>query len=77
MNISIPTIAVASAALILAPVAHAEPCVSPSGNDCGNPAFDPNDPNNAQFLTAVRTTGISGAAHGLISDLVRSPCPKT
>jgi hypothetical protein len=42
-----------------APTADAEPCVSPSGNDWGNPDFDPNFPNNAQFLAAVRATGIS------------------
>src|ERR1700677_1187687 len=67
MKITIPTIAAVSAALILVPSGHAEPCASPSGNDCGNPYFDPNDPNNAEFLAAVRATGISGAPHGLIS----------
>lgn len=68
-------IAALSAALILAPTGHAEPCASPSGNDCGNPDFDPNYPNNAQFLAAVRATGISGAAHGLISGALNTVCP--
>jgi|SRR5271167_857070 hypothetical protein len=75
MKITIPTIAAVSAALILVPSGHAEPCVSPSGNDCGNPYFDPNVPNNAQFLAAVRATGISGAAHGLISGALNNVCP--
>jgi hypothetical protein len=67
MKITVPTIAAVSAALILTPIGHAEPCASPSANDCGNSYFDPNVPNNAEFLAAVRATGISGAAHGLIS----------
>ncbi len=75
MNITIPIIAAVSAALILAPTGHAEPCAWPTGNDCGNPAFDPNFPNNAQFLAAVRATGISGAAHGLISGALTNVCP--
>jgi Protein of unknown function (DUF732) len=75
MKITIPTIAAVLAAVVLAPVGHAEPCTSPSGNDCGNPYFDPNDPNNAQFLAAVRATGISGAAHGLISGARNTVCP--
>jgi hypothetical protein len=74
MKITIPAIAAVLAALILTPVGHAEPCVSPSGNDCGNPYCDPNDPNNAQFLAAVRATGISGAAHGLISGARNNVC---
>jgi Protein of unknown function (DUF732) len=72
---AIPTIAIVSAAIILAPTGHAEPCVSPSGNDCGNPYFDPNAPNNAQFLAAVRATGISGNYHGLISGALNNVCP--
>jgi len=75
MNITIPVVAAVLAALILTPVGHAEPCASPSGNDCGNPYFDPNVPNNAQFLAAVRATGISGAAHGLISGALNTVCP--
>jgi Protein of unknown function (DUF732) len=74
MKITIPIIAAASAALILAPVGHPEPCVSPSGNDCGNPYFDPNDPNNAQFLAEVRAAGIPGVPHGLISGARNTVC---
>jgi hypothetical protein len=48
------TAAAVIAALILAPVAHADPCDA----DCGNPYFDPN---NAQFLNNVYTSGITGA----------------
>jgi hypothetical protein len=51
------TAAAVIAALILAPVAHVEPCDA----DCGNPYFDPNEPNNAQFLNNVYTSGITGA----------------
>jgi Protein of unknown function (DUF732) len=75
MKITIPAIAAVSAALILAPTGHAEPCVSPSSNDCGNPYFDPNDPNNAQFLAEVRATGISGNFHSLISGARNTVCP--
>jgi hypothetical protein len=74
MKFTTPIIAAVSAALIQVPTGHAEPCVSPSGNDCGKPYFDPNDPNNAQFLAAVRATGISGAAHGLISGARNTVC---
>jgi hypothetical protein len=76
MNITIPAIAVMAAALVLAPTGHAEPCAWSTGNDCGNPDFDPNVPNNAQFLAAVRATGISGAAHGLISGALNGVCPE-
>ena len=68
-------VAAVSAALILAPTSYAEPCASPTSNDCGNPYFDPNYPNNAQFLAAVRATGISGVAHGLISGALNTVCP--
>lgn len=76
MNITIPTIAAVSAALILAPAGYAEPCAWPTGNDCGNPAFDPNYPNNAQFLAAVRATGISQHPHALISGARNTVCPE-
>ena len=36
MNITIPIVAAASAAPILAPAGYAEPCMRPSGNDCGS-----------------------------------------
>jgi hypothetical protein len=75
MKIIIPAIAAVLSALILAPTGHAEPCAWPTGNDCGNPAFDPNDPNNAQFLAAVRATGISDHPHALISGARNTVCP--
>jgi hypothetical protein len=59
------------AAVIVVPEAHAEPC----GSDCGNPYFDPNYPNNAQFLAAVRATGISDHPHALISGALNTVCP--
>jgi hypothetical protein len=70
-KISVLVIAAISAALTLAPIGHAEPC----GADCGNQYFDPNVPNNAQFLAAVRATGISGSPHGLISGALNTVCP--
>jgi Protein of unknown function (DUF732) len=76
VNITVPTIAIVSAAIILAPTGHAEPCAWPAGNDCGNPFFDPNAPNNAQFLAAVRATGISGHPHALISGARTTVCPE-
>jgi hypothetical protein len=69
-KITIPAVAVVLAALALTPVRHAEPC----GADCGNPYFDPNDPNNAQFLTEVRAAGIPGVPHGLISGARNTVC---
>jgi Protein of unknown function (DUF732) len=75
MKITIPTIAAVLAVMILTPVGHAEPCAIPSGNDCGNPYFDPNDPNNAQFLAEVRAAGIPGVPHGLISGARNTVCP--
>jgi hypothetical protein len=75
MKIAVLAVAAVSAALIQAPTGFAEPCANPAGNDCGNPIYDPNLPNNAQFLAAVRATGISGASHGLISGAVNTVCP--
>jgi hypothetical protein len=72
INITIPIIAAMSATLILAPVAHTEPC----GADCGNPYFYSNEPNNAQFLHNVYASGITGAPHGLISGARNTVCPE-